>query len=75
MLLAEVDDEADARGTSTGEKSRLKRRKYSDASDRGERTVCEQFCSKGAGLFQRAGQTMKQAGERGTSRYLIGIKS
>ena len=31
--------------------------------------------NKGAGLFQRAGQTMKQAGERGTSRYLIGIKS
>ena len=30
---------------------------------------------KGAGLFQRAGQTMKQAGAKGTSRYLIGIKS
>ena len=31
--------------------------------------------SKGAGLFQRAGQTMNQAGGRGTSRYLIGIKN
>ena len=31
--------------------------------------------AKGAGLFQRAGQTMKQAGAKGTSRYLIGIKS
>ena len=31
--------------------------------------------TKGAGLFQRAGQTMNQAGERGTSRYLIGIKN
>ena len=31
--------------------------------------------NKGAGLFQRAGQTMKQAGAKGTSRYLIGIKS
>ena len=30
---------------------------------------------KGAGLFQRACQTMKQAGGRGTSRYPIGIKS
>ena len=30
---------------------------------------------KGAGLFQRAGQTMNQACERGTSRYLIGIKN
>ena len=30
---------------------------------------------KGAGLFQRAGQTMNQAGGRGTSRYLIGIKN
>ena len=31
--------------------------------------------AKGAGLFQRAGQTMNQAGGRGTSRYLIGIKN
>ena len=31
--------------------------------------------AKGAGLFQRAGQTMKQAAAKGTSRYLIGIKS
>ena len=30
---------------------------------------------KGAGLFQRAGQTINQAGGRGTSRYLIGIKN
>ena len=31
--------------------------------------------AKRAGLFQRACQTMNQAGERGTSRYLIGIKN
>ena len=30
---------------------------------------------KGSDLFQRAGQTMKQAAAKGTSRYLIGIKS
>ena len=30
---------------------------------------------KGAGLFQRADQTKVQAGGRGTSRYLNGIKS
>ena len=30
---------------------------------------------KGADLFLKGGQTKKQAGGRGTSRYSIGIKS
>ena len=30
---------------------------------------------KGADLFQKGGQTKKQAAGRGTSRYSIGIKS
>ena len=38
-------------------------------------TLHSLFGFKGAGLFQRAGQTMKQAAAKGTSRYLIGIKS
>ena len=33
------------------------------------------YIIKGADLFLKGGQTKKQAGGRGTSRYSIGIKS
>ena len=43
-------------------------------SDNANPNVDRSVGSKGAGLFQRAGQTMKQAAGRGTSRYPNGIK-
>ena len=41
----------------------------------GTRDLLFTLSAKGADLFQKGGQTKKQAAGRGTSRYSIGIKS
>ena len=45
------------------------------SSDPDLELCAEKVALKGADLFLKGGQTKKQAGGRGTSRYSIGIKS